>query len=1402
MAWSSWSAGCKGCVQTRQRVEFNCSRTQETRPCKCPPEINSRREKSVKFNSTLQMDCLVKGFPKPEVNWTRDGKLLNTTNKLTIKQVTYGDAGQYTCSAKNSEGKREAAFRVTVTGPPEINPQLINQSVTYNSPLQFNCSLRGFPTPEVHWTKDGMHLGKKNTLTIHQARFEDSGEYTCSAKNPIGSKKSTFWIEVKKVPPRVNNEFLNFTIAFNSTFTKECYLRGDPQISVNWTKDGVLLSKNNTLIIRQATLKDKGHYECTAKNDYGKANSSFWIDVTASPQIIEPPINQSVTEGNSVNFSCRASGVPTPTLVWVFNNADLPSGINQFNHEGESFLEFLSVTKGMEGTYKCEAKNKENTTSSSASLRVYGKASAQVVPGQYSALISGDNFTLTCIVNEETINVTWKKKGSAPPERAKIDTRLDDKKSKLVITEVVKEDSGVYSCEARNKLGFVARSFVKINVKVPPRVSNEFRNLTIAFNSTFTKECYLRGDPEVSVNWTKDGVLLSKNNTLIIRQATLKDRGNYECTAKNDYGEANSSFWIDVTASPQITEPPINQSVTEGNSVNFSCRASGVPTPTLVWVFNNADLPSGINQFNHEGESFLEFLSVTKGMEGTYKCEAKNKENTTSSSASLRVYGKASAQVIPGQYSALISGDNFTLTCIVNEETINVTWKKKGSAPPERAKIDTQLDDKKSKLVITEVVKVDSGVYSCEARNKLGFVARSFVKINVKVPPRVSNEFRNLTIAFNSTFTKECYLRGDPEVSVNWTKDGVLLSKNNTLIIRQATLKDRGNYECTAKNDYGEANSSFWIDVTASPQIRKPPINQSVTEGNSVNFSCRASGVPTPTLVWVFNNADLPSGINQFNHEGESFLEFLSVTKGMEGTYKCEAKNKENTTSSSASLRVYGKASAQVVPDQYPALTAGDNLTLTCIVNEETMNVTWKKDGDSPPERAKIDTRFDDKKSKFVITEVVKEHSGVYSCEARNKLGFVARSFVKINVKAKQVPRAMQSFNTLWYYIGGTVAAAIIISLIAWYFCKRRRTVTALPDQEQAIKMEPFNAEVDEWEVAVNRVLLQDVIGRGAFGAVWRALLSSPNGQPGNRTVAAKCFTPTAGEEGRKCLMREIELGKLINKNVSPNIVKFMGCVTTEIHPILIMEYMPCGDLLGYLRKCRGVRDRFYLGEGRAQNLNNYDLVLFAKQIAAGMVFLGTRGIIHRDLAARNILLDNNYVCKVTDFGMAYQSFKYGHGNAKKGRLPIKWTAPEILLGELAGLSALSDVWSYGIVLYEIVTLGGIPYDRWSEAMVIAEVTKGYQMPKPDHVDNKLYDIMKRCWNRNPDFRPPFENLRQRMDKYIREETYLELLDMGAYDKAKYSRVEDLGDEDAEPSEEVAKKASAKGLGRSASDRR
>ena len=150
---------------------------------------------------------------------------------LTINRVTYGDAGQYTCSAKNSEGKNEAAFHVTVTGkywltyfrsvallifccsfqtftffelcslllcpgPPEINPELKNQSVAYNSSLQFICSLSGFPTPEILWTKDGVNLGHNNTLTINRVSYGDAGQYTCSANNSEGKSESAFHITV------------------------------------------------------------------------------------------------------------------------------------------------------------------------------------------------------------------------------------------------------------------------------------------------------------------------------------------------------------------------------------------------------------------------------------------------------------------------------------------------------------------------------------------------------------------------------------------------------------------------------------------------------------------------------------------------------------------------------------------------------------------------------------------------------------------------------------------------------------------------------------------------------------------------------------------------------------------------------------------------------------------------------------------------------------------------------------------------------------------------------------------------------------------------------------------------------------------------------------------------------
>ena len=201
--------------------------------CPGPPEINPElRNQAVTHNTSLQFKCSLSDFPTPAILWTKDGVKLGNNNTLTINRVSYGDAGQYACRANNSEGKSEAAFHITVTGkcwltfvsfsfyshfsdfffhtftffelyflilcpgPPEINPELTNQSVTYKTPLQLVCSLSGFPTPEILWTKDGVNLGNNNTFTINRVSYGDAGQYTCRANNSEGKSEAAFHITV------------------------------------------------------------------------------------------------------------------------------------------------------------------------------------------------------------------------------------------------------------------------------------------------------------------------------------------------------------------------------------------------------------------------------------------------------------------------------------------------------------------------------------------------------------------------------------------------------------------------------------------------------------------------------------------------------------------------------------------------------------------------------------------------------------------------------------------------------------------------------------------------------------------------------------------------------------------------------------------------------------------------------------------------------------------------------------------------------------------------------------------------------------------------------------------------------------------------------------------------------
>ena len=154
----------------------------------------------------------------------------------------------------------------------------------------------------------------------------------------------------------------------------------------------------------------------------------------------------------------------------------------------------------------------------------------------------------------------------------------------------------------------------------------------------------------------------------------------------------------------------------------------------------------------------------------------------------------------------------------------------------------------------------------------------------------------------------------------------------------------------------------------------------------------------------------------------------------------------------------------------------------------------------------------------------------------------------------------------------------------------------------------------------------------------------------------------------------------------------------------------------------------FILGKGR--NLKLPQLIDMSAQIAAGMAYLESQNYIHRDLAARNVLVGDNNIVKIADFGLA-RLIKEDEYEARVGaRFPIKWTAPEA--ANYSRFSIKSDVWSFGILLTELVTYGRLPYPGMTNAEVLSQVEHGYRMPMPPNCNPALYEIMLECWHKDP----------------------------------------------------------------------
>ncbi|KAM5298954.1 angiopoietin-1 receptor isoform 4-T4 [Ctenodactylus gundi] len=303
-----------------------------------------------------------------------------------------------------------------------------------------------------------------------------------------------------------------------------------------------------------------------------------------------------------------------------------------------------------------------------------------------------------------------------------------------------------------------------------------------------------------------------------------------------------------------------------------------------------------------------------------------------------------------------------------------------------------------------------------------------------------------------------------------------------------------------------------------------------------------------------------------------------------------------------------------------------------------------------------------------------------------------------------------------------------------------------------------------------NDIKFQDVIGEGNFGQVLKARIK----KDGLRMDAAiKRMKEYASKDDHRDFAGELEV--LCKLGQHQNIINLLGACEHRGYLYLAIEYAPHGNLLDFLRKSRVLETdpAFAIANSTASTLSSQQLLQFAADVARGMDYLSQKQFIHRDLAARNILVGENYIAKIADFGLSRGQEVY----VKKtmGRLPVRWMAIESL--NYSVYTTNSDVWSYGVLLWEIVSLGGTPYCGMTCAELYEKLPQGYRLEKPLNCDHEVYDLMRQCWREKPYERPSFAQILVSLNRMLEErKTYVNTT---LYEKFTYAGIDCSAEEAA-----------------------
>ncbi|XP_041124168.1 fibroblast growth factor receptor 3 isoform X10 [Polyodon spathula] len=603
-------------------------------------------------------------------------------------------------------------------------------------------------------------------------------------------------------------------------------------------------------------------------------------------------------------------------------------------------------------------------------------------------------------------------------------------------------------------------------------------------------------------------------------------------------------------------------------------------------------------------------------------------------------------------------------------------------------------------------------------------------------------EKRLLAVPAANTVRFRCQAAGNPMPTIHWLKNGKefrgehriggikLRHQQWSLVMESVVPSDRGNYTCIVENKQGSISHTYQLDVLERSPHRPIlqaglPANQSVVLGSNVEFHCKVYSDAQPHIQWLkhievngskYGSDGVPyvtvlktAGINTTDKELEILL-LPNVTYEDAGKYTCLAGNSIGYTHHSAWLSVV-PAQDTVKEDDSGSVYAVILIYVTgCVLFILTivivilcrMRMSTKKTLSAPTIQ---------KLSKFPL---------------KRQVSLDSNSSMNSNTPLVRIARLSSS--------DGPMLANVL---------------------ELELPADP------KWEFQRTRLTLGKPLGEGCFGQVVMAEAIGIDKDKPNKpaTVAVKMLKDDATDKDLSDLVSEMEMMKMIGKH--KNIINLLGACTQDGPLYVLVEYASKGNLREYLRARRppGMDYSFDTCKIPDEQLTFKDLVSCAYQVARGMEYLASQKCIHRDLAARNVLVTDDNVMKIADFGLARDVHNIDYyKKTTNGRLPVKWMAPEALFDRV--YTHQSDVWSYGVILWEIFTLGGSPYPGIPVEELFKLLKEGHRMDKPANCTHELYMIMRECWHAVPSQRPTFKQLVEDHDRVLTMMSTDEYLDL------------------------------------------